>query len=108
MNSGLAIAPKTGSAIYCATKSAMDSFSRSLGYQLESTSVQVRQVFLPLVDTGMTEGRGSNKLKADDVAEKIIKGAASDKAVIDIGKVRLLRIINYLAPSLARSIMKRG
>ena len=108
MNSGLAIAPKTGSAIYCATKSAMDSFSKSLSYQLEKTSVDVRQVFLPLVDTRMTEGRGTGKLQASDVAGRIVKAIASKNNVIDIGKVSLLRAINYLTPSLAQTIMKRG
>ena len=101
INSGLAIAPKQGSAIYCATKSALDSFSKSLSYQLEKTSVDVRQIFLPLVDTAMTEGRGSGKLQADYVAKRIISGAN------DIGKVPLLRLINYIAPPLARRIMKR-
>lgn len=108
VNSGLAIAPKRGSAIYCATKSALDTFSRSLQYQLEKTTVSVQQVFLPLVDTGMTQGRGSGKLKADNVAERIIAGVESGKAVNDVGKVKLLRAINYIAPWLARKIMKSG
>jgi len=102
VNSGLAIAPKKGSAIYCATKSALDSFSKSLSYQLENTTVDVRQVFLPLVKTAMTEGRGSGKLQADYVANRILSGAQ------DVGKVRLLRLINYVAPPLARRIMKAG
>jgi len=100
VNTGLAIAPKQSSAIYCATKSALNSFSKSLSYQLEETSVDVRQVFLPLVETAMTKGRGSNKLNADYVAQRIIKGDC------DIGKVRLLRLINYLAPRLAHRIMR--
>ena len=101
VNSGLAIAPKQGSAIYCATKSALDSFSKSLSYQLEKTTVDVRQIFLPLVETPMTEGRGAGKLKSDDVAKRIIRGSN------DIGKVPLLRLINNIAPPLARRIMRR-
>jgi len=100
VNTGLAIAPKQSSAIYCATKSALDSFSKSLSYQLENTNISVRQVFLPLVETPMTEGRGVNKLNASYVAQRIIKG---DR---DIGKVKLLRLINYLAPRLAQKIMR--
>ena len=100
VNSGLAIAPKKGSAIYCATKSALDSFSRSLSYQLEHTTIDVSQVFLPLVKTAMTQGRGSGKLLAHDVANQILNGTQ------DVGKVRLLRLINYVAPPLARRIMK--
>lgn len=108
VNSGLAIAPKRGSAIYCATKSALDSFSKSLDYQLDQTTVDVQQVFLPLVETAMTDGRGSGKLKADYVAEKMIQGLEAGKKINDIGKVKLLRLINTLAPPLARRIMKAG
>jgi uncharacterized oxidoreductase len=108
VNSGLAIAPKRESAIYCATKSALDSFSRVLQYQLEGSSISVQQVFLPLVDTAMTEGRGSGKLEAADVAKKMIEGIEKGKLVNDIGKVKLLRLINAIAPGVARRIMKGG
>ena len=108
VNSGLAIAPKQGSAIYCATKAALDSFSRSLAYQLQQSSIEVKQVFLPLVDTAMTEGRGSGKLQAEYVAEKIITGISSRESTNDIGKVKLLRLINHLAPSVAARIMRAG
>lgn len=108
INSGLAIAPKRESAIYCATKSALDTLSKSLDYQLEMTTVDVQQVFLPLVQTGMTEGRGSGKLKPDYVAEKIVRGLETGTKVNDIGKLKLLRAINALAPAVAKRIMKAG
>ncbi len=108
VNSGLAIAPKTTSAIYCATKVALSSFSKSLRYQLNNTQVQVLQAFLPLVDTPMTKGRGSAKMSVDNVSSEIIKGI--EKTIIDhdIGKVKLLRIINRLLPSLAQKIMRNN
>ena len=106
INSGLALAPKTDSAVYCATKAAMDSFSRSLGYQLEATNVRVCQAFLPLVDTPMTAGRGSGKISAEQAARDILRGVESGRARIDIGKVKLLRFLLAVAPGLARSIMK--
>lgn len=108
VNSGLAIAPKTGSAIYCATKSALDSFSKSLSYQLRGSRIKVQQVFLPLVETSMTEGRGTGKLKADFVANKIIAGIHNGTKINDIGKVKLLRLIDYLFPPLAARIMREG
>jgi len=108
VNSGLAIAPKQGSAIYCATKSALNSLSISLRYQLQKTSIKVKQVFLPLVETGMTDGRGSKKLKADKVAEEIIAGIYSNRHTYDIGRVKLLRLVNYLAPCIAAQIMRKG
>ena len=106
VNSGLALHPKTSSAVYCATKAALDSFSQSLRYQLEHTPVQVLQAFLPLVDTPMTAGRGSGKLSAEHAAREILRGVERDVADHDIGKVRLLRALDRLAPSLAKRILK--
>jgi short-subunit dehydrogenase involved in D-alanine esterification of teichoic acids len=108
INSGLALAPKTSSAIYCACKGAINVFSQSLRYQLKNTQVQVLQAFLPLVDTPMTEGRGKSKMTIEKVTSEIIKGV--DKSILDhdVGKVKLLRIINRLMPSLAQKIMRRS
>lgn len=108
VNSGLALVPKTSSAIYCATKGALNIFSQSLGYQLQGTNIDVKQVFLPLVDTPMTEGRGKGKMPVEKVASEIIRGMAGSGPHFDIGKVRLLRFLNRLAPSLAKTIMKAG
>lgn len=106
INSGLALAPKTGSAVYCATKAAMNSFSQSLEYQLEETNIKVIQSFLPLVDTPMTKGRGTGKMSARQAAAKIIEGIQKGTNPTNIGKVKLLRLLLALWPGLARKIMK--
>lgn len=106
VNSGLAIAPKTSSAVYCATKAALNIFSQSLRYQLENTNIDVKQVFLPLVDTAMTKGRGKGKLSVERAASEIIKALSTKNPQVDIGKVKLLRIIQRLSPRLAAKIMK--
>lgn len=106
INSGLALAPKTGSAVYCATKGGLNVFSQSLAYQLEGSSVGVTQVFLPLVDTPMTEGRGSGKISAAKAASDIVAGLGADRRTINVGKVKLLRIIMAVAPFIARRILK--
>lgn len=107
INSGLALAPKTASAIYCATKGALNIFSQSLRYQLENTNISVQQVFLGLVDTQMTKGRGRNKISPKAAAMKIIYGIEHDILDYDIGKVKLLRVMLRLAPSIAQRIMKK-
>jgi short-subunit dehydrogenase involved in D-alanine esterification of teichoic acids len=106
INSGLALAPKASSAIYCATKGALNVFTQSLRYQLEQTNISVRQAFLELVDTAMTKGRGKHKMAAEYAAQQVLKGLERDIADHDIGKVKLLRLLLRLAPSIAKAIMK--
>jgi len=108
INSGLALVPKKTSAIYCATKGAMNIFSQSLRYQLEDTNIQVMQAIMPLVNTPMTLGRGKGKISAEKAAERIIYGIEHGIQDHDIGKVKLLRILMRIAPGLAQRIMKRS
>lgn len=108
INSGLGLVPKTGSAVYCGTKGALNIFSQSLAHQLEDTNIRVKQVFLPLVDTAMTRGRGKAKLPPERAAAAIIRGMQSPSPNIDIGKTRLLRLIQRLSPRLAQTIMKEA
>jgi short-subunit dehydrogenase involved in D-alanine esterification of teichoic acids len=106
VNSGLALAPKKSSAVYCATKSAVDSFSKSLRLQLENTGIDVLQAFLPVVDTPMTYGRGEKKMSIEDACNAILKGLEKNIANHDIGKVKLLRILQRLLPAVALNIMR--
>ena len=108
VNSGLGIVPKLESAVYCATKGGLDNFTRGLRAQLADTNVQVQQAFLPLVDTPMTEGRGTGKITSASVANQIIRQIESGKPDLDIGKVKLLRFVNRLSPALANRIMQKG
>jgi len=107
VNSGLALAPKTTSAIYCATKGAINIFTQFLRYQLEDTNISVLQVFLELVDTNMTKGRGKNKLSPKSAAKEIIYGIEKRILDHDIGKVQLLRFLLRVMPSFAKKIMKK-
>lgn len=107
INSGLCLAPKTSSAIYCATKGALNIFSQSLRYQLENTNISVQQAFLELVETAMTKGRGDKKMSPGEAAKIIIQGVERGIIEHDIGKVKLLRFLLKIAPSTGRKIMKR-
>lgn len=108
VNSGLGIVPKHESAIYCATKAGLDNLTRGLRSQLADTSVRMQQAFLPLVDTPMTTGRGSGKVSSAKVADRIIRQIECGKPDLDIGKVKLLRLINRVSPALAHHIMQKG
>lgn len=106
INSGLALAPKTSSAVYCATKAALDVFSQSLRYQLEQSNIWVQQVFFELVDTAMTEGRGSKKMSAKQAACEVITVLQKEVQDHDVGKVKLLCCLLRFAPCVAKKIMK--
>ena len=108
INSGLALAPKTSSAIYSATKGALNIFTQALRYQLEKTNISVQQAFLDLVETGMTLGRGENKMSAANAAQTILEGLEKGKLDHDIARVKLLRLLTRLAPSLVSKIMKKN
>ncbi|MDV6316864.1 SDR family oxidoreductase [Idiomarina sp. HP20-50] len=108
INSGLALTPKKSSAIYCATKAALRSFSQSLRYQVIETNIGILEAYLPIVDTPMTTGRGANKISAEKAAIAIIKGLEKERQKNYIGKTRFLPLLLTIAPGLARSMMKRS
>lgn len=106
ISSGLAFHPKTQTALYCASKAAIHSFTQSLRYQIEGSTINAIEVILPLVDTPMTEGRGSGKMAAADAARAVIAGIEAGKSEIYVGKARLLRLLNRLAPSIPKRILR--
>ncbi|WP_085317527.1 SDR family oxidoreductase [Derxia lacustris] len=108
ITTGLALAPKKSSPVYCATKAALRSFTRSFRYQVESVSPQVRVVeaLPPLVATRMTAGRGSGKIAPADVADAIVAGLEADEDEIYIGKTRLLKVMARVAPSVVYRVLK--
>jgi uncharacterized oxidoreductase len=108
INSGLGLVPKSSSAVYCATKGAMNIFSQALRNQLKSTQVTLFQAFIPLVDTPMTTGRGTGKLSAGQAARQILDGIERNKLDNDIGKTKVLRTLNRFVPAVARSLMARS
>lgn len=108
ISTGLIIAPKQASPIYCATKAAMHSFSQSLRYQCEvdAPNIQITEAIMALVDTDMTKGRGSDKITPSQAASEIIDGLIRSKDEVWVAKAKLLRVINYIAPFLARRILR--
>ena len=108
INSALAITPKKSSAVYCATKGAVNIFTRSLRYQLEETNVRVQQAFMPLVDTAMTAGRGAGKVSAAYAAARALYGLKHGIADHMIGKTKLLKLLHMLVPPLSYRILKEA
>lgn len=108
ISSGLAIVPKQAASIYCASKAAMHSFSKTLRWQLEGSRVRVFEVLPPLVDTAMTAGRGKGKITPAELACEFWEGFQANRFEMRIGKTKLLYLINRLVPTIAEKIMRPG
>jgi len=108
ITSGLALVPKTRSAVYCGTKGGLHIFSQSLRHQLRGTSVRVVELLPPVVDTPMTQGRAEGaKLPPEQVARELMRGLERDEEEIRVGKVKLLAWLQRLAPGTAARVMSR-
>lgn len=108
VSSALALVPKETASMYCASKAALHSFSKTLRWQLEGTSVKVFEILPPLVDTALTAGRGKGKISAAQLADEFWAGFTRDRFEMLIGKTKLLAVINRLAPSIAERILRPG
>lgn len=110
VTSGLALAPKTSSPVYCATKAAVRSFTKSLRYQCEDAAPQVRviEVVMALVDTDMTAGRGRGKISAERAADAVIDGLKAGKAEIYVERAKLLAALMRVAPEIGERMMRPG
>ncbi|MGS4984610.1 MULTISPECIES: SDR family oxidoreductase [Pseudosulfitobacter] len=108
ISSGLAIAPKAASPVYCATKAATRAFSQALRYQCEDSAphITVTEAIMALVDTDMTAGRGSGKITAHRAATEVIAGLARGQPEVWVGKAKMLRVLNRLLPAVAARIMR--
>jgi uncharacterized oxidoreductase len=107
VTSGLALAPKRSSPVYCANKAGLRSFAKSLRAQLRHANwpIGVTEALPPLVDTDMTRGRGRGKISPQAAAKQIVRGIESGQNEIYVGASALLKVISRLSPALAEAIM---
>ncbi|WP_226016857.1 SDR family oxidoreductase [Novosphingobium sp. FKTRR1] len=105
VTSGLAIAPSTGAPVYCATKAALRSYTQALRSQLKDTHIHVLEALPPVVDTAMTAARTGSKLSPEECARQIVAAMQRNATEANVGIVRILAILNNLAPWLVRRIM---
>ena len=108
VSSGLALVPKQTASVYCASKAGLHSFSKTLRWQLEGTSVRVFDVLPSVVDTAMTAGRGRAKISPERLAEEFWKGFSNDRFEMRIGLVKLFAQLHRIAPSLVERLIRPG
>ena len=107
VTSGLAIAPRAGGPVYCATKAGLRSYSQALRHQLKGTRVHVLEALPPVVETKMTAGRGSKKMAPEECARQFVAAMERDAEEANVGLVKVLQLVHSISPALARSIMLR-
>lgn len=110
VGSGLALAPKTSAAVYCASKAALRNFTRALRYQAnqEDGELRIVDVMLPMVATNMTAGRGAGKIEPEVVAEALVNGLKGNRDEIYVGKTGIFSLIMRIAPALGYRLLRGG
>ncbi len=108
LTSALAIAPKENASLYCATKAAVHSLTVSLRYQLEDVGIKVFELMPPLVETKMTEGRGTGKITPEELVEGFLKAFAADQYEISIGRAKLAKIVYRILPGLISKKLRKS
>jgi uncharacterized oxidoreductase len=107
VTSGLAIAPRAGSPVYCATKAALRSFTKAVRHQLKDSSVTVIEALPPVVDTAMTADRTGGKLSPEACARQIVSAIENNRTEANVGMVKILKLVHSMSPRLAEAIMIR-
>ena len=108
ISSGLFLAPKESASVYCATKSALHSYTKTLRFQLESLGIKVFEIIPALIETPMTEGRGKNKMSPEDLVDEFIRNFKKNHFEIYIGKTKLLKFLSRFLPKVADKMMRNG
>jgi uncharacterized oxidoreductase len=104
VSSGLAFIPMAISPVYCATKAALHSFTRSLRAQLEGTNVTVIELAPPAVETALLraefaeEMKGQKAMDVTVLARKAIAAIEAGHLEIRPGLSNVLKIMSRIAP----------
>ncbi len=107
VTSGLALAPRAGGPVYCASKAGLRSFTQALRHNLKGTNVHVVEALPPVVDTAMTADRKGGKMDPKECARQIVSAIENNKAEANVGIVKVLQLVNSISPALARAVMIR-
>ena len=93
--------------VYCASKAAMISFSRSLRYQL-GEEVKVITLYPPSVDTAMMVGVDLPTISVEECNHEVMKRLARGRDEIWIGEARAIPIFSRLMPKRIFDIVNKA
>jgi uncharacterized oxidoreductase len=98
VSSGLAFTPMNATAIYCATKAAIHSYSMTTRYKLKNTSVKLIEIVPPWVQTDLLNSKNNpNAMPLPDFIAESMKLLATDADEILVERVKPLR--NNVGPN---------
>jgi len=102
VSSALAFVPLPSAPIYCATKSAVHSYTQSLRFQLEKSGVEVIELMPPAVKTDLSadlpEGGLVALISTDELLKQTFAAFKKGKLEIRPGQANLLALMRRLAP----------
>ena len=101
------VVPVSRFPIYCASKAAMISFTRSLRHQL-AEEVKVVTLYPPSVDTAMMAGVGLPTISVEECNREIMKRLARGRDEIWIGEARYIPIFSRLMPKRIFGIVNKA
>jgi uncharacterized oxidoreductase len=114
VSSGLAFVPLPSAPIYCATKAALRSYTRSLRVQLKNTNVKVFELAPPSTETEMlTDGtdpedlKGVAVMKVEDLVAAAIRGMERNTLEIRPGQANQLKLMDRLAPEFILGMLSK-
>ncbi|MDG5815447.1 SDR family NAD(P)-dependent oxidoreductase [Chitinispirillales bacterium ANBcel5] len=105
VTSGYALWPNKTSPLYCATKSALHFFTKSIRWQLENSTVKVIEVLPPLVKTPSAAKKGG--MDPLVFAKKVISQIEDGKTEIKIAEVKALSIFMRLTPFVIDRVLRK-
>ncbi|MDH3211291.1 MAG: SDR family NAD(P)-dependent oxidoreductase [Myxococcales bacterium] len=101
------VVPVTRVPVYCASKAALSSFTRSLRRQLVG-KVRVIALYPPSVETEMMEGIDLPKISVEACSREIMRRLAGDDDEVWIGEGRYIPLFSRLAPGWIFEIVNRA
>ena len=101
------VVPVSRFPVYCASKAAMISFTRSLRHQLAG-EVEVVTVYPPSVDTAMMAGVGLPTIPVEACCREIMKRLSRGRDEIWIGQARYIPILSRLIPGRTFGIVNKA
>ncbi len=101
------VVPVANVPVYCASKAALRSFTRSLRYQLAGR-VHVIEVYPPSVDTAMMSEVPLEMRSVESFTEGLMVHLASGKDEIWIGEGKWVRILDRVAPGWIFGLVNRA